>query len=412
MALRGNIGDLGVADIFQLIGAQNKTGSLTASHRDEKVVLYFAGGALVRSQTARRQRQDLLGAMLCRAEIITPKQLEAALVLQQQKRRRVGDTLIEQGALTQLELAAFTRLQSTETVFRLFLWRAGTYEFVPLSPAPEAGHPSVRAEALLMDGLRQADEWAQLRRVLSSYATTFAVRTPLDELLAGAPTPAEASEADLDAAFAGAAGGNPFELEAEPQDLRLQHIQANERLIYSLVRPGRDVQKIIDLSRLGEFETCRSLVNLVEAEILEVAAASVDAKRGAASVGGIQPDGPLRTFVAPLLMGLRVVAAVLVWACLCLSGLPPWGQAMVRGAAMVQPAALEEALAQARLRHLRQALGTYHAIHGSFPVALGDLVDAELVHPWDLSFAPQSTYSYAVDAGGSGTTLARPIEGH
>ena len=408
MALRGNIGDLGIADIFQLIGSQNKTGSLSANHRDEKVLLYFNAGQLVRSQTSRRQRQDLLGAMLCRAEIITPKQLEAALVVQQEKRRRLGDALVELRCLTATDLDAFTRLQSRETVYRLFLWQAGTYEFSPLSQPPEAGHPPIRAEALLMDGLRQADEWAQLRTALNSYATTFEIRTSLDELLATAQLQDTAAEPDLNAAFGDLVAANPFDADVPVGDARLQHIQANERLVYSLVRPGRDVQKLIDLSRLGEFDACRALVNLVDAEFLTAAAHRSADSGHAASVGGIQPDGPLRSLLTPVLRALRLAVAVVVWALLCASGLSPWGASMATGVAAAQPAALDEAVAQGRLRLLGQALGTFRAQHGAPPASLRELVTAGLVEAQDLSFPAGRPYAY--DGDETGVTLARPLQ--
>ena len=41
-----------------------------------------------------------------------------------------------------------------------------------------------------------------------------------------------------------------------------------ERKVYKLVAPGRDVRKLIDLSCLGEFETCKALCNLVNLEYL------------------------------------------------------------------------------------------------------------------------------------------------
>ena len=43
----------------------------------------------------------------------------------------------------------------------------------------------------------------------------------------------------------------------------------NERKIYRLALPERTVEKLIDLSRLGEFETCKALLNLVNLSFLK-----------------------------------------------------------------------------------------------------------------------------------------------
>ena len=63
----------------------------------------------------------------------------------------------------------FARLQTTETIYRLFMWRKGTYEF---TAAPvdydEQSYEPIRAENLLMEGFRMVDEWPSVRKVVPS----------------------------------------------------------------------------------------------------------------------------------------------------------------------------------------------------------------------------------------------------
>ena len=58
-----------------------------------------------------------------------------------------------------------TALQTTETVYRLFHWKSGTYEFEPgdVEWDRETVTP-LRAESVLMEGFRQVDEWPLVRR--------------------------------------------------------------------------------------------------------------------------------------------------------------------------------------------------------------------------------------------------------
>ena len=43
-ALRGNLRDFGIAEVFQLIGQQRKTGILEIDHGGDRVQLLFDGG--------------------------------------------------------------------------------------------------------------------------------------------------------------------------------------------------------------------------------------------------------------------------------------------------------------------------------------------------------------------------------
>src|SRR4051812_25031853 len=129
MALRGTLKDFGIADVFSLIGSQNKTGQLVVQGKDEKVTLHFVDGGVVNSEATGRKRQDLIGNILVRAEVLTEAELRAALDLQKGSGRHLGDHLLTMGRVSTADLQTFAKLQSTETVYRVFLWRAGTYEF-------------------------------------------------------------------------------------------------------------------------------------------------------------------------------------------------------------------------------------------------------------------------------------------
>src|SRR6185436_11276011 len=93
----------------------------------------------------------------------------------------LGDILIEAGFLPSETLKEFTKLQTTETIYKLFLWTAGTYEFTQAESSdiePEGFEP-IRSESVLMEGFRMVDEWPLIRQKVQSYAMTFkVVRAP------------------------------------------------------------------------------------------------------------------------------------------------------------------------------------------------------------------------------------------
>ena len=130
-----------------------------------------------------RKAREKLGTLLIRADIITQQQLEYALDLQKRTLRRLGDILVELQYVTVRQLREMTALQTTETVYKLFHWKSGTYAFEPgdVEWDPETVTP-VRAESVLMEGFRQVDEWPLVRKRISSPDMTFErIRVPEPE---------------------------------------------------------------------------------------------------------------------------------------------------------------------------------------------------------------------------------------
>ena len=67
MALEGTLRDFSLADIFQLIGLQRKTGVLIVEGEDDTVTISFLGGQVVAAESAVRRLENRLGNLLLRA---------------------------------------------------------------------------------------------------------------------------------------------------------------------------------------------------------------------------------------------------------------------------------------------------------------------------------------------------------
>ena len=78
--------------------------------------------------------KEKLGNLLLRAELITESQLTTALDTQRRTLRRLGDIIVEMRMVSQKNMRDVVALQTTETVYKLFHWKAGTYEFEPGAP--------------------------------------------------------------------------------------------------------------------------------------------------------------------------------------------------------------------------------------------------------------------------------------
>ncbi|HZZ86581.1 MAG TPA: DUF4388 domain-containing protein [Anaeromyxobacteraceae bacterium] len=404
MALKGTLKDFGISEILQLIGQQAKSGVLHLRSKEDEIHIVMSEGNVVSAEYAGRKARERLGNLLVRAEIITQGQLREALEAQKRSLRRLGDILMEMGAVSRDDLRQMTTLQTTETVFKLFHWRSGTYAFEPgdVEYDPETMTP-MRAESVLMEGFRQVDEWPLVRKKITSAAMTF---ERLEEL-APEPPPAaraEPAEDDVDTAFDGFGGGAAGGGSGGGRD---QALTRSDRKVYGLAVPGRSVEKIVDLSRLGEFETCKALLNLVTQGLLRPVAPP--RRSAAASVGAYTRDWKerIKEGVARVL-ATAAIAAVLAFLAFHLND---------RGLSFADPGGgralrddgVRRFVSRAELSRLRGALEIYRLEKGEYPGGLSALVETGLATPADLKYPWAEDYYYRRKEGG-GFVLLPPAE--
>ena len=71
MALEGTLEDFSLADIFQLIGIQRKTGILTLKSSNETVSVTFHHGMVIGADSTPRKLEDRLGKVLVKTGLIS-----------------------------------------------------------------------------------------------------------------------------------------------------------------------------------------------------------------------------------------------------------------------------------------------------------------------------------------------------
>ena len=113
MAIEGPLRELGIHDVFQLLDLSRKTGALrvTSGPRDNEGAVFFKSGRVIHASI--RSNPHPLGTMLIRAGKINEADLERARAMQRAAGpgRRVGEILVEIGAITPKELERQVRLQ-------------------------------------------------------------------------------------------------------------------------------------------------------------------------------------------------------------------------------------------------------------------------------------------------------------
>lgn len=398
MALRGTLKDFGIADILQLINHQRKNGILAVRTKEREIRIHFETGDVVNCENSDPKGRELIGSMLLRAECITEPELTSCLEIQKQTGRQIGSLLIETTELTQVDLEYFVKLQIAESVYGLFLWTTGTYEFTQTEEIKRSG-VFMRTENVLMEGLRQVDEWPFLRRFLKSYSMTFEPVAPIEDFI-------QDQQSDLDNWDLADTLQRGDESTGIPPAVK---VGDNEVRVYKLVSPHRDVQKIVDLSRLGEFEACRSLANLLKLKAIAVVSERENRPSAHATVGGIRPVTRSQ-LLSPLAAGTVLVLILLggYWGTLNKTRIQAFADKVsMRRDFGFKNTTVEETISRTQIMLLRRNLEIYRAQYGEYPTKIEHLSQQGFVSERDLSYPWRNRYKYSRIQ--EGYRLERPV---
>jgi len=168
MSLVGRLEDLALTDIFQIISLSKKTGTLVLKGKSGAAVVVFKNGQVV--QAATDNLRDTLGNILISKGLISEQDLENALGAQKRLKggKRLGQILVEGGALDQQVLEETIRSQIENMIYSLLTWEDGFFNFDlgEVTPSDKIEvvtqefllKAGINPEYLLMEGARVMDE--------------------------------------------------------------------------------------------------------------------------------------------------------------------------------------------------------------------------------------------------------------
>ncbi len=355
VSLRGNVEDFGIAEVFQLIGQQRKTGVLAFASGRQQVELVFDRGSVVSAAPAGSRPHEALGEMLVRCGHLTRERVaelhrECAASAESLPRRAVSRRWIAAEAMESIE-----DLLTRETIFQVLRWQSGSFDFQ--TREVEHGRPLetlLGAEQILMDGLRMVDEWQ-----------SFADLVPSEEgVLRQVASPEQ-----LRQAFGAGEG---------------REAGAAER-VFRLVNGRISVRRVIDLSMLGTFEATRLLAELRRAGLVEPVKAPARARTRVSRTRSGRGLQVALGAVLPLLALLALAA----WAN------RPMPVPTAAPGLEIEHDALEALRSAHRVRRLRNALDAFRLMEGRWPESLDEI---QARGPWGgapLATVPGRPYYYA-----------------
>jgi CheY-like chemotaxis protein len=169
MSLVGNLEELGLGEILQIVSLSRKTGVLSLSSRGRDGSVFFRQGQVVRAASSTYQQS--LGEVLIQKGVIDLSVLRKSLAFQQEHGfcERLGVILVKNFGVSQEIIEEVVREQIENVVFSLFSWSDGTFNFdvqntietvdgTKMDPLQFMLDQGLNPQFLAMEGTRILDE--------------------------------------------------------------------------------------------------------------------------------------------------------------------------------------------------------------------------------------------------------------
>jgi len=341
MALEGTLKDFNLPDIFQLIGYQRKTGLLTLSREGEQITVSLQDGNVVWASPGDEALDEMVGRALVKHGLISQALVEGLLRKRRETQQGLVYLLLKHGDVQPLEVQRVVEVKVREVLYRVFRWRDGRYQFTAL-PKLDLSHGQIdpmTAEGVLMEAVRQIDEWPLIQRQLPSL--------------------------DLKVSRGEGQVGAVDEEKLTPA----------ERAVLELADGMSTARDIAEASGLGEFDAAKAIADLLANGVLVLASDQAHARAVAAARGPwVTPAWLTRGLLAGALAA-ALILHVGLWRQDPLLLLPPTGDGAV-GWDLLRRHKL-----QADLREVERSLHVYLLTTGHLPARLEALADAGYLSP-------------------------------
>ena len=168
MSLVGNLEDLGLGEILQIVSLSRRSGVLSLESRGREARIIFQSGQVIRASSTTFQQN--LGEVLIQKGVIDLTILKRALSIQADEGygQLLGAIMIERFAVSADAIEAVVREQIENVVYSLFAWAEGTFEFelqeiaegdaARLDPVQFMLNQGLNPQYLAMEGSRIIDE--------------------------------------------------------------------------------------------------------------------------------------------------------------------------------------------------------------------------------------------------------------
>ena len=237
--LSGDLSCISIAEVLQMLELQRQTGALDIATSNSEITLYVRDGLLDLAQARGMAASFRIGRYLVQRGAIGPVELAHFLENRAGSKRLIGDALVQLDVITEGQVLAALKEQTSELVYEVVSWKHGRFTFTRDATCPEAtlAQLGLTPGGIVMEGFRRVDEW---RLIEGSF--------DFDDTLQQDPM-----------------GGPRL---AESTDLTEQ-----ERAVLGFIDGQRTVRQIVDAVHASTFDVCKILYQFLNSHLVRRRAA-------------------------------------------------------------------------------------------------------------------------------------------
>ncbi len=167
MGISGNLQTMVLPELLQWLSMGQKSGTLVFDNGDIEKKIFFEDGAILSS--ASTDPKEYLGCFLSSQGYLPVEQIEEALSRQKTENKLLGQILVNMGAISEEDLYQMLRLKTEESIFDIFTWETGDFEFLDDQlPEETMIRMALDVQGLVLEGSRRLDEWGRIREWVPS----------------------------------------------------------------------------------------------------------------------------------------------------------------------------------------------------------------------------------------------------
>jgi len=235
LALSGDLGTMGLEDIFQWLAVGKKTGVLELRGPLHTKRVAFHEGRITSIWSS--DPREYLGQYLLAFNRITEDQLREALATQEDEQQLLGRILINRQLVTEAEIRRIVQLKVEESIYDTFLWNVGSFEFHDGAASHQKSMLlSLDVTGIVLEGARRMDDWKRIRKVIKG---GDAVLSPISEAIAER-LPLAPEDADILARLNGTKRVDQVVLEMRMPEYKINKLlfDLSEKGLVRIVSPG------------------------------------------------------------------------------------------------------------------------------------------------------------------------------
>ncbi len=179
MGITGNLKTMQLGELLQWLSLGSKTGTLLIDGHGVEKRIYFQDGRI--ASTSSSDQREYLGHFLVSNGFITEEELKMAMEVQEESQILLGKILVMINAIAEADLLRLMRKKAEESIYNVFLWTEGEFEFVEGEMPDQKMVPlSLDVTGILMEGVRRYDEWQLIRQRVPDSSVVPDILRPLD----------------------------------------------------------------------------------------------------------------------------------------------------------------------------------------------------------------------------------------